>query len=174
MVRPVDTGALGLAAAVMLLLGATAIVGAWALQIFADLPPCPLCLQQRWPYYAALPLLAVALILLGRGRMPRMAATLVALAGLLFLAGAAMGLYHAGIEWGWWPGPTACTLGAGTPLAQDAAGLLRQLETVRVVPCDEAPWRLFGLSLAGYNFLVSLLLALLALGGIRQALRPGT
>ena len=73
---------------------------------------------------------------------------------------AGLGAYHSGVEWKWWPGPQACD-GALDHLGT-AAGLAEKLKTVDVVRCDEAPWRLLGLSLAGYNALISLVLAAIA------------
>ena len=88
---------------------------------------------------------------------------------LTMLAGAWMGTYHAGVEWKWWQGPTACT---GGPSTAPRGNLLEKLDRVRVVPCDEAAWRFLGLSLAGYNVLISLALAGVALWGARTSSRP--
>jgi disulfide bond formation protein DsbB len=121
--------------------------------------PCKLCLQQRWPYYIAAPFaLALAFVPLPRA-LGRIGLGAVA---LIFLAGAGLGLYHAGVEWGVWPGPNDCG-GASAPVAAGMGDFLKQLETTRVVSCTEAAWRLFGLSMAGWNVVASLALALLAL-----------
>ena len=76
------------------------------------------------------------------------------------LCGAALGTYHAGVEWHWWAGPTDCS-GPLTNLKAQGK-LLDQLQSIHVIRCDEAAWRLFGLSLAGYNVLISLALAAVA------------
>jgi disulfide bond formation protein DsbB len=86
---------------------------------------------------------------------------------LVFLYGAGLGIYHAGIEWKFWTGPTECT-GTVNPFG-GSGDLLSQIQNTSVVRCDEAAWRLFGLSLAGYNAIVSVLLAIVAF----CAARPG-
>lgn len=108
--------------------------------------PCELCLNQRLPYYAGIPAALLLLILWKRlGPGLRFVFTLVL--ALLFAWGAYMGAFHAGIEWGFWPGPSSCT-GLGESLSLDA---LSNLDAARVVPCDEAQVRFFGLSFAGLN-----------------------
>ena len=88
---------------------------------------------------------------------------------IAMLINTVLGVYHSGIEWRWWAGPTECS----GPLNSigSTGGLLQQLNTVRVVRCDEAPWRFLGLSLAGYNVLISLALAVIALWGAGHAFR---
>lgn len=159
-----------LAAIVVLIAGIATIGGAWGLQIFADIVPCPLCLQQRWVYYLGLPLTALALGWLLTAASTGVPRILLGMTALLFIGGAVLGAYHSGVEWGWWAGPTGCATGAGAP--QSAAGLLQQMEDTRVVPCDVASWRFLGLSLAGYNVLISLAIVGLigwALGAGRRA-----
>jgi disulfide bond formation protein DsbB len=119
--------------------------------------PCKLCLMQRDPYYAAIPLaLAAALA------PPRWGQVGLWLLALIFLVSAGLGAYHAGVEWGFWPGPADCGGGAGAG-AGNVGDFLNQLQTTRVVSCTEAAWRFLGLSLAGWNVLISLVLADLAL-----------
>ena len=140
------------------------LLGAWFFQFVLKLPPCPLCLEQRVPYYVVIPLsllLAVATHL----RAPRsvvaagFAAVLIAM-----LCSAALGAYHAGVEWRFWAGPTDCS---GPVTDFTAKGpLLDQLRSIRVVRCDEAAWRFLGISLAGYNVLISLALAAVAAFGL--------
>ena len=86
------------------------------------------------------------------------------------LCGAALGTYHAGVEWKFWPGPTDCS-GPVTDFTKRGS-LLDQLQSVQVVRCDEAAWRLFGVSLAGYNVLISLALAAIAAFGLRACKAP--
>jgi len=121
--------------------------------------PCALCLEQRWPYYIALPLIVVALVVSREANLGRWPTWLMAAIGLIFLVSAALGLRHTGVEWGWWAGPSDCAGGGG-----GVAGSIEDLNAalsgaVTVVPCDEAAWRFLGISLAGYNFLISLVLA---------------
>lgn len=87
--------------------------------------------------------------------------------GLAALANAGLGAYHAGVEWGFWQGPTDCT----GPMVDfgKAGSLLDQLDKVKVVRCDEVQWRFLGISLAGYNVLISLLMAAVAGWGVARA-----
>lgn len=146
--RPAAVGVLALSAAT--------IAGALASQHVYGLVPCKLCLWQRWPYYVGVPL-ALATAIVPADRLRRAG---LALLCLLFLGSAALAAYHAGAEWGAWPGPSDCGGGASGPAS--AGDLLRSLETITVVSCTEAAWRFLGLSLAGWNALVSLLVAGLA------------
>jgi len=142
----------------ILLVSSATIAGAWAFQIIIDLVPCPLCFQGRWHHYAAIPLTIVTLLLLRPN--PQVARMLMILLGLVFLAGAIFSVYHAGIEYGFWPGPESCATGAGSPTS--AGSLLTQMQSTKVVACDEAAWTLMGISLAGYNALISFALAAMA------------
>ena len=143
----------------LLIISATAVIAtALASEIFGGLVPCALCLQQRWPYYIAIPILIVCG--LARGSAPASSAPLLALVGLIFLVGAGLGAYHAGVEYKWWAGPSGC--GGGTSLADNTRALLQALQNEKVVRCDEAAFTLFRLSMAGYNFLASLALAALS------------
>jgi disulfide bond formation protein DsbB len=143
----------------LLIISATAVIAtALASEIFGGLVPCALCLQQRWPYYIAIPILTVCG--LARGSAPASSAPLLALVGLIFLVGAGLAAYHAGVEYKWWAGPSGC--GGGTSLADNTRALLQALQNEKVVRCDEAAFTLFGLSMAGYNFLASLALAALS------------
>jgi len=118
--------------------------------------PCPLCLTQRKPYYLAIPV-ALALAFMP----PRWTRAGLWLLALIFVVSAGLGTFHAGVEWGFWPGPTDC---AGTPSvgAGNVGDFLNQLEKTRVVSCTEAAWRFLGLSLAGWNVLISAGLAAFA------------
>ncbi len=142
------------------LLGLAAIAGAWAFQIFGGYAPCKLCLEQRIPYYVGLPLLFVAILFLIADRHLALARTLALLAALAFLIGAGLGVYHAGVEWHWWIGPADC--GGGVATTGDAGDLLAQIGKTKVVSCTDAALRVAGLSFAGWNALVSALVALLA------------
>jgi disulfide bond formation protein DsbB len=148
MIRP-QTIAVGLATASGLLL-----LGVLGFQYIGRLPPCELCLWQRWPHVGAMVVGYGGPLLIRAGLLERGAARGVAgLAALLIAVSGAIGVYHAGVEWHWWPGPQSCTGPAfkftGAPLDLNAP----------VVMCDIAAWRLFGLSLAGYNAIVSFLIA---------------
>lgn len=138
------------------------IAGAFAFQA-AGIAPCELCLKERLPYYAGMALGAATLAATARAPRPLVVACFALLAAL-FLFSAGFGAYHAGVEWGFWPGPSDCT---GTPQrAADSADFMRQLQTVRVVRCDVVAIRILGVSLAGWNVVVSLGVAALALAGL--------
>ncbi len=158
MIRQNDT--ISLAALVVLAASVATLAGAWGFQLIGDLAPCPMCLVQRWAYYAAIPICLLILFLRRDSADGTLSRAALALCGLGILAGGAYGAYHAGVEWKWWPGPTTCA--AGGTFSGDSSGL-PDLTKPPIVPCDEAAWRLFGLSLAGYNVLISL--ALVALCG---------
>jgi disulfide bond formation protein DsbB len=155
------------AAAIVAVLGLATIGGFYFFQYVVGLAPCPLCLEQREAYYISVPL-AVLLWLgasYGAQRKVLLLGFLVIAAAMLWNTG--LSTYHAGIEWKWWPGPQECTgpmnnVGAATDL-------LKQLNSFSPIRCDEAAWRFLGLSLAGYDVLVSLALAIVALWGARAS-----
>lgn len=127
--------------------------------------PCALCLIERYAYYAGVPLAAGAFFL-ARSKPSRLAVLLLALCGVGFLINSGIGVYHSGIEWKWWPGPESCSAGALAPLS---GSLLDALNNAKAVSCDDAPWRLLGLSFAGWNVVVSFGLAILSFIGVRNA-----
>jgi disulfide bond formation protein DsbB len=145
---------------VVLLAAAATIGGALVFEHVFGLRPCKLCLVQRNPYYLALPLAAAAVL-----TPPRWTRILLALLGVIFLVSAGLGAYHAGVEWGFFVGPNDCG-GTPAPTAGSVQDFLKQLETARVVSCIEAAWRFLGLSLAGWNVVISLGLAGLALASL--------
>lgn len=121
--------------------------GALISQYVFGLYPCEMCWWQRYPHIAAIALALLAFTMKGRGAGDMaviLAATATGISGLI-------GAFHAGVEYGWWEGITACaTVASGTGNALDA------IMNAPVVRCDHAPWSLFGISLAGFNFLISL------------------
>ncbi len=152
-------------AGLVLVLGAATIAGAFAFQLAGYLP-CELCLKERLPFYAGIALAAATAAVAWRG--PRWAA----LAGfaallLLYLGSAAFGSYHAGVEWGFWLGPADCTGPLGR--ATSNADFLHQLQSFKAVRCDAVAIRVLGLSLAGWNAVVSLGLAGLAGAGFASS-----
>ncbi|MBM3520788.1 MAG: disulfide bond formation protein B [Alphaproteobacteria bacterium] len=145
-------------AALLIFAGAlVTIVGAWIFEYCGYLP-CELCLMQRWAYYAAIPLAGLIAFLPEKGFAMR--AGLVVLA-LIWLSSGIFGVYHSGVEWDWWQGPTACTGDGG--LSDGVPDLAKP-----VVMCDEPAIRIFGLSLAGWNAVISAVLAILAVAGARH------
>lgn len=152
----------GQSALALFALALAVFVAALLFEHIGGFRPCELCLIERKPWYLALPLSLLALVALrfGRNGLGRL---LLATMALLFLLNAGLAAYHAGVEWGWWPGPSSCT-GAAV-LATNPEDLLSWTETNQIVPCDVAQFRLLGLSFAGYNVFMSLAAALVALYG---------
>ena len=144
-----------------LILGASvaALAGAFFAQYVMGLEPCPLCLYQRFPYAATLVLGALALA--SKGRWPLLA---IALAGAVFAGEAALAFYHVGVERHWWAGLDACAQAGATPGTVDELRTLL-LEEPPPPPCDQVPWSLFGLSMAGYNMLYAGVMAAISLAG---------
>jgi disulfide bond formation protein DsbB len=145
-VTPLQLRALGPAVGSALLLAA-----ALAFQYLGGLAPCPLCLLQRWPHAAAVVLGLAILAWPRRG--------LAVLAGLAMLGGAGIGLYHAGIERDWRQGPTTCTAPVAGAVAPGE--LLDRILEAPVVACDAVAWSWLGVSMAGWNAILSLVLAVL-------------
>lgn len=144
--RPLDKITAGIA----FVLGLATIAGAWGSQLIGGLVPCELCLEQRLAYYWGLPILL--LVLLTWNRLPLTVWYIaMAIVAAIFVWGTYMGAFHAGVEWGFWPGPTACT-GVGGPMDFNA---LNNLNDAHVIGCDVVQFRFLGISLAGYNALIS-------------------
>jgi disulfide bond formation protein DsbB len=165
---PLLSSPFSIASAVLALAVAT-ILGALAFEHLGGYAPCPLCLEQRYAYYVSIPILVLALWLLARGRKG-LAALLLAAVAAIFFANAGFAAYHAGAEWKFWPGPDTCAA-AGDALGTAGGGLLKELEATHVVRCDEPALRIFGLSLAGWNVLICLILAAAAAAAARAARR---
>ncbi|MGQ0674745.1 MAG: disulfide bond formation protein B [Rhodospirillales bacterium] len=146
----------GLAAPALVLASSAAIVGAaLASQHWGGLEPCILCYYQRYPWYAVIGLMAVALA------WARLRAGLLVLAAILLIANAGIAFYHVGVEHKLFEGPAVCASGTITGATLDA--LRAQLAGKKVVRCDEPAFLLFGVSMAGYNLLASAAVALIAL-----------
>src|SRR4030088_2464902 len=129
-----DANSALMAAVAITAIAAATLAGAWFFQLVLDIRPCPLCLEQRYAYYLAIPLGALTALAAARGA-PRA----VVLAGLAILAAAALGnaglgTYHAGVEWHLWQGPTDCTGEIGNLV--NAGFLLGEVDTVKVIRCD--------------------------------------
>jgi disulfide bond formation protein DsbB len=157
------------AALAVLVIAAATIAGAWYFQLVLGLQPCPLCLEQRYAYYLAIPLAALTALAAGQNAPRSLLVAGLAVLALATLANAVLGAYHAGVEWKFWPGPSDCTGPVGN--LGSAGSLLDRLDTTKVVMCDEVQWTFLGLSLAGYNVLISLLMAAIAIWGITRSAR---
>ncbi len=155
------------------LVALAAVATAWWLQ-WRGYAPCELCLKERFPYYAGIVLsgaLAVGTILRPLGRRRETALRFgYALLALVWIASAAFGVYHAGVEWMLWAGPAECSGAAAAPAA--VGDFLKQLQTVTVVRCDEAALQVLGLSLAAWNAILSGVLAGLSVMGTLGRPKP--
>lgn len=136
---------------------AALLLGAFGFQYLGDLPPCKLCIWQRWPHGAAVLIGALALALPGR--------ILPGAGALAALTTAVIGVYHTGVERDWWEGPSTCTSGPVGGLTPEQ--LLEQIMAAPLVRCDEVPWDMLGLSMASWNALASLGLALVWIAAAR-------
>jgi disulfide bond formation protein DsbB len=152
-----------LAGAAIVLAGMIVTVGtALAFQHVGGYIPCKLCLEQRTPYYIGIPVMAAA-VFAAALRAPAAVTRTLVLAGAALMAWSAyLGGFHAGVEWGWWPGPSDCGV-VTAPAGPSEGGVLDQLDAVRPPSCDEAAGRFAGLSFAGWNFVASVALAAVAL-----------
>lgn len=140
-------------------LGALSLLaGAFAFQHIGDMPPCKMCYWQRYPHGAAVGIGALALLLPG--------AVLPYLGALAAFVTAGIGAFHAGVEQGWWDGPSTCTSGAIDGLSPE--DLMAQIMSAPLVRCDEIPWEMLGLSMAGWNSVISAGLGLLWIAAARS------
>jgi disulfide bond formation protein DsbB len=140
-------------AACAIMLGA-----AHAFETFGKLAPCLLCLKQREVYWVTGSVALVAVVLTRTAWADRVRKPLILLLGIGFLYGAGLAAYHAGAEWKWWPGPTACAAG-GAASADDLVAMLKGVK-IAAPSCDKAVWIFLGLSMAGWNAVISLGLAI--------------
>ena len=139
----------------VLFASAAVLAAALLSQYVGGLEPCALCVYQRAPYAAAIVLAAAGFAMAGRRRA---VGGLHGLAAAVFLAGAGIAAYHVGVEWRWWAGTEACGAAPGAG-ARSVDELRAQIMAAPAARCDEVAWSLFGVSMAGYNFLASLALA---------------
>ena len=150
----------------VLAVSAVVLATAFAAQYWGGLAPCELCILERWPWTAAIVIALVALFVGGRPALAPVAALLF----LAFAIGAGIAVYHVGVEQHWYPGPSGCT---ASNSAQTVEELRRQILGTAPVLCDEVRWSLFGVSLAGWNALASLLMAAIAAWAfLRRRRRP--
>lgn len=138
------------------------LAGAYLSQYGFDLYPCEMCWWQRYPHFAAVSF-ALLSFLVAPKRL-----WIVLAAGALLTSGL-IGLFHAGVEYGWWEGITSC---AAIPQTGEGQSALDAIMNAPVVRCDEAPWTLLGISLAGFNFLISSATSLLIFNLLRKDGRP--
>lgn len=136
---------LRLAQRIALVVPALLLVGAYISQYGFDLYPCEMCWWQRYPHFAALGFALLSFLAAPKRLWIALAAGGILTSGMI-------GFFHAGVEYGWWEGVTSC---AAIPQTGDGESALEAIMNAPVVRCDEAPWTLLGISLAGFNFLFS-------------------
>lgn len=141
-----------IAAWLALLIPAFMLAGALVSQYVFGLYPCEMCYWQRWPHWAALALGVLAV--LAARRVQGLAIAMAALAAIAIAISGLIGGFHAGVEYGWWEGLTSCA--TSVPAGATTDDVLNSIMAAPLVRCDTAPWSMFGISLAGYNFLLSL------------------
>lgn len=152
-----------LLAALFLAVAMAGVVGtALGFEHIGGFIPCKLCLTQREPYYAGVPVALLAMAGAAFGWRACFTRGMLIIVGLLMSYGVILAVYHSGVEWHWWPGPTDCGAAATSGITTDAGGLLGSLNSVTPPSCDEAAGRFLGLSFAGWNVLASLALATIA------------
>ncbi|GGE13812.1 disulfide bond formation protein B [Rhizobium anhuiense] len=159
----------GFTYSLLLAIGMAAVVGtALGFQYIGGYIPCALCLLQRQPYYYAVPIAILAAISELVGLPNWITRALILAAGILMLVTAGMGVYHAGVEWHFWPGPATCSTTASS-MTTNAGDLLGELNTIKGPSCTDAALRVLGLSFAGWNVIAGILLAAFAFAGVRRA-----
>jgi disulfide bond formation protein DsbB len=155
------------AAAVIAVIGALTIAGVYFFQYVLGYPPCPLCLDQRMAYYVCIPLAVLLWLGAGFGASRKVLMLGFAAITIAMLWNTGLSAYHAGVEWKLWAGPADCSGPINSFGA--ASNMLNRLQNIRIVRCDEAAWRFLGISLAGYDVLVSLFLAIVAARGAKMS-----
>lgn len=140
---------------------AAMMLGALGFQYIGELPPCKMCYWQRYPHVAAVGIGVLAFVLPGVGLT-----ALLYLGAVAALATAGIGVYHTGVERGFWEGPTTCTSGPIGGLTPEQ--LMEQIMGAPLVRCDEVPWELFTLSMASWNAIISFALAGLWIAAARS------
>ncbi|MBA3448437.1 MAG: disulfide bond formation protein B [Pseudaminobacter sp.] len=159
------TSSVQTASAILLVVAMAATVGAaLGFEHIGGYLPCKLCLEQRLPYYAGVPLMAFAALSSTLHWPAAMTRGLLMIGGLLMLYSLHLGVFHAGVEWAWWAGPTDCGAVAA-PAEGGSGGVLDAINTVIPPSCDKAALRVLGLSFAGWNAIASLVLAIVAFRG---------
>lgn len=138
-------------------ISAAALAGAYFFQYVVGLQPCILCLYQRVPHGLIVILGVFALFLARKPSGQKQAAFVILLISLLYFIGTGLGFYHAGVEQHWWVSfLEACS---NPMISSGTQDLLSQIENAKSVRCDSVPWQMFGISMAGYNGLLSGLMA---------------
>lgn len=154
----------------LLLVTATPLVllgGALLFQFFGHLYPCEMCIWQRWPHGIAIGIAAIGWVMRQRG-MFKLEYWAVLFSAMAIILSGLIGGFHAGVEYGWWQGLTTCSVVGG---AGNVGDITASVLAAPIVRCDQTPWSLFGVSLAGYNALMSIFAGLFALWINREGKR---
>ncbi|MBX4933501.1 disulfide bond formation protein B [Rhizobium bangladeshense] len=159
----------GFTYSLLLAIGMAAAVGAaLGFQYIGGYIPCALCLLQRQPYYYAIPIAIIGAVSSLVGLPNWITRALILAAGVLMLVTAGMGVYHAGVEWHFWPGPATCSTTANG-MTSNAGDLLTELNAIKGPSCTDAALRVLGLSFAGWNVIAGILLSAFAFVGVRKS-----
>lgn len=149
-------------AAIILVISCLILLSVYCLEYIYGYAPCELCIKERIPYIAAIPVAIFALIY-NKSTKPGVFKWLMAICALLFLVNIGISVFHLGIEWRWWQGPSSCSIGAGWQ-KQYGLSLLQQLDQgSHIVLCNTPALKILNISLAGWNLITSLVLMLIAL-----------
>jgi len=143
-----------------IVISAAMLAVAHAFETFGHLAPCELCLKQRTVYWVAAGVAAISMVAVRLPGGPKLRAASCWLLAAIFAVGTGVAAYHAGVEWKFWPGPQSCSGGGSVNMADLQALLAGKLD--KVVRCDQAAWRMFGVSMAGYNALASVVFVALS------------
>ncbi|MBB3563892.1 disulfide bond formation protein B [Sinorhizobium sp. B11] len=158
----------GFTLSLLLAIAMAVVVGtALGFQYIGGYIPCALCLLQRQPYYYGIPIAVVGAVAALVGLPNWMTRAIILAVGILMLVGAGMGVYHAGVEWHFWPGPATCSTTASS-MTTNAGDLLGELNTIKGPSCTDAALRVLGLSFAGWNVIASLVLAAFAFWSVKK------
>jgi disulfide bond formation protein DsbB len=156
------------AAAIVALVGLLTILAVYFFEYALGYAPCPLCLEQRNAFYISVPLAALLWLGANYGASNKVMTAGFVVIALAMLWNTGLSIYHAGVEWKFWPGPSDCSgpINSFGP----ASNMLKELQDIRIARCDEAAWRFLGISLAGWDVPVSLFLATIAAWGAKASL----
>ncbi len=155
------------AAGIVALVGLATIGGFLFFEYVLGYQPCALCLDQRKAFYVSVPLAALLCLGAGHGASRKTLFLGLLVIAVVMLWNTGLSVFHAGVEWKFWPGPADCS-GPVNNLGS-AGDMLNRLQTIRIARCDDAAWRLFGISMAGYDVLISAFLATVAAIGAKAA-----
>jgi disulfide bond formation protein DsbB len=161
--RPVEA-----AAAIVAIGGMLIIAAVYYIQYVLGYQPCPLCLEQRTAYYVCIPMAGLLWLGANHGASNKVMVAGFAVIALAMFWNTGLSAYHAGVEWKLWPGPAECSGQADNfGFAKD---MLKTLQNIHIPRCDQAAWTFLGISLAGYDVVASLALALISAWGAEAAL----